>query len=950
MKSENVPTILDALEQYRDSDNTALICGEEILSYRQLLADAKHIARGLAAAGVKKGDRVLYRMRRTADAIRGLFGILYAGGVYVSAAPDWPEERVRFVSGDAQTVFALTDESCRALLEQEPVSLALPEVRGEDEAAIYYTSGSTGLPKGVVLRHAAFGTVYGSAFSSQASGKALYSQWNMTICFFSLSFVAAIIDFCIIFSEGRSLLLPTEPELASVERVTALMGRHHPDILAGTPSVVTRFLENPEFAGAFAELNYVFFGGERLTSAAAERLSQATKGLLLVIYGSTEMFFSGEYRYRNDGRIHLGKAGYGVSFHILDAQLEEIPPGREGELFIGGMPAKYGHYLKPDLDAEAYLEHPRFGRLFRTGDLARLEADGEITLVGRADGMVKLHGQRIEIGEIENALASFPGVLRAAATIQRIGEQEALCGFYTAGRALDERELRRHLAQRLPLYMIPAFLRRLPQMPENRHGKLDYHALPPISPEKPLISILTPVHDVPPELFERACRSVLSQDYDRERIEWLVAVHNMDDRYLERLRAAAAGTPVRVQVFLVKEPRGLLGSARNALLERATGRYLFWLDADDALAPGCISRSVEAMGQYQADMLLFPCEVIRDSGTELVPRQLNLEGTAPVVCEKGDPRSGEWMTGCAGEVWSWCYRSSFLRETGIRFNEAEAGHFCDALFVIDALLRARRSVALPGENHYIFHIRGGSDSRNRVERDAAQTGRELLWMLEAAVERAEQCAFDLNQFLWFWVRNICCLLGDTGMTAGQKQALHNALLPLVRKLRILAPGPVFPAGKAAQLAGYVAALFPEASEAFRRPRWMHRQISFASLPPREELIAAIREMDYVGFRTLHRGAQLYLGSVEETAAPEVVTVDLRGNREQKAEARLSTPRQRSLMQGYRRVEELRGFAPEEVPCRLTLFRLNDSSGELLITWDARFIPPSAVEWLLRKAE
>ena len=126
MEAEKFITILHTLEKYRDSEKIALICGDEKLTYRQLIADSKHIARGLIAEGVKKGDRVLFCMRRTANAIRALFGILYAGCSYVATDPDWPKERLNFVAKDAQTVFSMTDETCRRLREKEPSAIDLP--------------------------------------------------------------------------------------------------------------------------------------------------------------------------------------------------------------------------------------------------------------------------------------------------------------------------------------------------------------------------------------------------------------------------------------------------------------------------------------------------------------------------------------------------------------------------------------------------------------------------------------------------------------------------------------------------------------------------------------------------------------------------------------------------------------------------------------------------------
>ena len=485
MEKRQFTTILDTLEQYQGSEKIALICGEDELSYRELIADARHIARGLMAEGVRKGERVLFSMHRTVDAIRALLGILYAGASYVAADPEWPRERLDFAARDARTVFSMTDESCHRLREREPSSGELPEVRGEDEAAIYYTSGSTGQPKGAVLCHIALVSPFlDAAFDELA--------WETYLVNSKLTFVVAGINFFTAFSRGKTILFSTESEHSSLDLLAAFMERHHADGIHSMPSVFLRFLENPSFARAFSKLKFVVVSGEMILPSVAEKISRATKGALLIDYGTTETFHCTIYPYRNDEKIHMGNAAYGTRLHILNEALEEISLGGEGELFIGGIPAKYGHYLnRPELDAEKYVEHPRFGRLFRTGDLARREKDGEITLLGRKDGMVKLHGQRIEIGEVENAMMGFPGIRQAAVSLVGESPHEMLAGCYTAAGEVSETELRRHLSDRLPYYMVPARLVFLREMPLNSNGKTDRPALAKMIPPK--VSYRAPV-------------------------------------------------------------------------------------------------------------------------------------------------------------------------------------------------------------------------------------------------------------------------------------------------------------------------------------------------------------------------------------------------------------------------------------------------------------------------
>lgn len=471
-------TILDTLDQHRDNGHIALICGDETLTYRQLIADAKHIARGLLSEGVKRGDRVLFCMNRTADAIRAWFGILYAGAAYVAADTDWPRERLEYARKETGAVFSMTDETCAALRKKKADSLELPCVEGEDEMAIYFTSGSTGEPKGVVLHHISFG--------SAAMGDPPRQQCGEIFCLINkFAYIITMINTFTILSAGKTMLLATDGEQAEAGLLAEAMLRYRADTISGTPSVFLRFLEHPEFARAFAELTHLSLLGERMVPSLIRRITDATGARLIFDYGTSEMPQCAEYCYRGDGKIHLGKAGYRVRLYLLDENMEEIRPGEEGELFIGGVPAAHGHYLnRPDLDAEKYVEDSPFGRLFRTGDIVRLDMDGEITLIGRKDDMVKLHGQRIEIGEVENAIAGFQGIRSAAVRLIGDAPNEMLVGYYTVFEEISEAELRRSLAERLPYYMIPSLFMKLDAMPENANGKLDYRALPHIEPPK----------------------------------------------------------------------------------------------------------------------------------------------------------------------------------------------------------------------------------------------------------------------------------------------------------------------------------------------------------------------------------------------------------------------------------------------------------------------------------
>ena len=496
MSTEKFSTILNTLEHYAESEKIALICGGETLTYKQLSDDAKNIAHRLVSEGIKKGDHVLLCMRTTANAIRALFGILYAGGVYVAADPDWPEERLRFAEKDGQTVYSITDETYINLCKKDPSSVKLPEIRGEDEAAIYYTSGTTGQPKGVILHHIVLGAVIPDASDYQIN-------WKTAQLIFKLSFVALIMDICYVIARGNTFIVSTDDERNSVDLIADSMKRYNADTIAGSASLFLRFVENTAFANVFSKLRFISLGAEKVEQPVISKLSALTKSDIWFHYASSEMFLCAEYLYKNDGKIYLGKAVHGVEIYLLNENKEKILHGQKGELFIGGIPAKYGCYLnRPDLDAEKYFEDSRYGRLFSTGDYARLEEDGEISIIGRIDSMIKLHGQRIEIAEIEKVIGSYEGISRAAVRLIGKSPHEMLAGYYTASEDVQEGDLRRYLADKLPYYMVPSLFMKIDVMPETSHGKLNYRGLPDIAvPEQQYIPPETEIEKLLCKIF-----------------------------------------------------------------------------------------------------------------------------------------------------------------------------------------------------------------------------------------------------------------------------------------------------------------------------------------------------------------------------------------------------------------------------------------------------------------
>ena len=507
-------TIPEALARFENSKQTALVCGSQRLSYRDMLSDAQRVARMLTKRGVRKGDRVVQDMSRSADYIRVYLGILYAGAVSVTVHSGWPEQqRLRAVS-DCEPVLTIDDAAARELIETPPDKdddgRVLPKIQGSDPFQILYTSGSTGEPKGVVNCHQLAVSILTDREDS-GNNALVYRYFSdnsqRVLMDANLAFTLASGLIFRAFLYGKTLILTTEEEMESPGALAACIRRTGADTLHGISSCILQSLKDPDYSDALSGMKKIMFVGEMADEKVLDALGE-TGAELRYVYGSTETsicMFSPP--------LHRGEEiRYDAPFRDLPVWVleeggnGEVSPGSVGEICVGGTAGQYGCYWNnPELTAEKYIDHPAFGRLLRTGDLAQREKDGRIRILGRKDSMTKLHGQRIELGAVETAMEAFPGIRRAAARIQGEGASAMLCGYYSVeekpsmeqpcrredrgGRhtkasgpdsVVDQGALRRALAQSLPCYMVPALLMELPQLPLNVNGKLDRHALPPV--------------------------------------------------------------------------------------------------------------------------------------------------------------------------------------------------------------------------------------------------------------------------------------------------------------------------------------------------------------------------------------------------------------------------------------------------------------------------------------
>ena len=496
--------IFSAFEQMvsKAPSAVALVLGDEQLTYRELNSRANKIAHYLISQGARAGDNIGIVSARNFDMIAGLLGILKAGGAYIPIDPEYPQDRQEFILTNSSAKLVITDI-------EYSINQKMPTVRflnlqattlnefGLDNlsatinpaqlAYTIYTSGSTGRPKGVMITHRSAVNLIewvNKRFTVVPTDKLLFVT--------SMCFDLSVYDIFGTLSAGATIVIANRNEVQDVRKLPDLIEKYGITFWDSVPTTfdfVVRGLENRKNYFQCPSLRLVFMSGDWIPVNLPERIHRFFPAAEIIsLGGATEgTVWSNYFPVRKVNpewkSIPYGRPISNNTFYILNEQLQPVPFGVTGELFIGGAGVAEGYAADAEKTAYAYLPDPFHsqwgGRMYRTGDMGRMKRDLNMEFVGRKDNQVKIRGFRVELGEIESVIQQSETVERAIVLASKDKDGvNRLVGYVVVKGSFDRDKMIAFLRSRLPEYMVPALWCRIDEVPVTQNGKIDRKALP----------------------------------------------------------------------------------------------------------------------------------------------------------------------------------------------------------------------------------------------------------------------------------------------------------------------------------------------------------------------------------------------------------------------------------------------------------------------------------------
>ncbi|MFT7036427.1 MAG: amino acid adenylation domain-containing protein, partial [Cyclobacteriaceae bacterium] len=472
------------------SDKVGLVLNDQYFTYDFLHTKSNQVGNELLRLGVEKGQVVGILASRSESLIIGMLGCLKSGAGYLPLDANSPEERLRLMMKDANLDFVLYDKSeltdvpningvrfvaVNNLLKEGDESDISSKVLSEDLCYVIYTSGSTGIPKGVMTSHKGVVRLLKNTNYANLSSKDCFLQTG------GLAFDASVFEIWGSLLHGAELHLMSESSLLDFAYVNSYVASHGVNKMFMVTSFFNQLIvENKEVLN---QLEYLLVGGEELGLSTLDRIAGFDSNLNIVnAYGPTEnSMISTTYQLKgNDVSIPIGQPIANSTVYLIDDYEQLVGDGVIGEICVGGDGLSMGYLNRPELTNKLFINNPyeQGQKLFKTGDLGRWNNDGQLQFIGRKDDQVKVHGYRVELGEISSYVEKYDGVRQSETVLILNDGLKHLINYYTSESELDNYDLRNFLYEKLPSYMVPEQFVYLKSLPLTINGKIDRNNLP----------------------------------------------------------------------------------------------------------------------------------------------------------------------------------------------------------------------------------------------------------------------------------------------------------------------------------------------------------------------------------------------------------------------------------------------------------------------------------------
>ncbi|GAA5819761.1 MAG: peptide synthetase partial [Methanobrevibacter sp. CfCl-M3] len=472
-KTQEIQLVNELFEKIvtENKDKLALVATDRSLTFDELNNKANRIANHLIKRGLKIEDRVIINLFRGSNLIVAIIGVVKSGGTLIITDPEYPKERLSFIKKDTKAKFIINENNIKDFLNEIDDENPIVNLKPENMFSIVYTSGSTGVPKGVLVTNRSLVNIFNS-FD--------FEKWKFLLNF-NQTFMPFMEFLLLSLYYGGTIVLANNEELFNPVH---LFKNHSFDVLAMTPSRLEEYIDNEEISSKLKDVKRIYLLGEKLRAILVEKLRKITHSEIYHLYGSSEtgstnIKLINDINTQNFGDISVGKPVFGVLEKVLDIDDNPLPSLIIGQLMVGGSISN-GYWNDTKLTNEKFVEINAIP-FFKTGDLGKYDENGNYSIIGRLDNQIKLRGQRIDPGEIENNVPDDIGVEKAIVTVNNENYNQVLALYFTTrSKTLKKDEIikikkgiKNHLLGKLPGFMVPQDYVYLEEFPKTSTGKVN---------------------------------------------------------------------------------------------------------------------------------------------------------------------------------------------------------------------------------------------------------------------------------------------------------------------------------------------------------------------------------------------------------------------------------------------------------------------------------------------